>query len=241
MGGMGGMPGMGGMGMPGLGFDPQTTTALLQDPIVQNMMQQMFSNPELMQQMMNSNPMMQQMLNSNPGLRNMMSNPEFLRQMSNPQTINSLIQMQNAMQQLQGTGFFPPTPNPFLPQQPQNQLTPPSPSLGTTPTTPTTPTIPTTNPTIPTTNPSTPTTGQVPFDYSRMFQMFGGMPGLNPFGAPNQQQQPQQQQQDPPDVRFRVQLEQLKELGFLDQQANLNALIATSGNVELAIDRLLLR
>lgn len=44
---------------------------------------------------------------------------------------------------------------------------------------------------------------------------------------------------EPPEVRFRTQLQQLQDMGFTDQQANINALIATNGNVEAAIERLL--
>jgi ubiquilin len=54
----------------------------------------------------NSNPLLQQMMNSNPQLRTMLSNPNFLSQLSNPQTFNALMQMQSAMQQLQGTGLL---------------------------------------------------------------------------------------------------------------------------------------
>jgi ubiquilin len=43
----------------------------------------------------------------------------------------------------------------------------------------------------------------------------------------------------PPEERFRVQLEKLRDMGFPDQQANVAALQATSGNLDAAIDRLL--
>ncbi len=43
----------------------------------------------------------------------------------------------------------------------------------------------------------------------------------------------------PPEERFRVQLEKLRDMGFPDQQANIAALQATSGNLDAAIDRLL--
>lgn len=43
----------------------------------------------------------------------------------------------------------------------------------------------------------------------------------------------------PPEERFRTQLEQLRDMGFVDQQANIAALQATGGNIQLAIERLL--
>ena len=43
----------------------------------------------------------------------------------------------------------------------------------------------------------------------------------------------------PPEERFRSQLEQLANMGFPNRQANIQALIATNGDVNAAIDRLL--
>lgn len=42
-----------------------------------------------------------------------------------------------------------------------------------------------------------------------------------------------------PEVRFRSQLEQLQSMGFTDRQSNINALIASGGNVEAAVNILL--
>merc|ERR1712018_1090959 len=43
----------------------------------------------------------------------------------------------------------------------------------------------------------------------------------------------------PPEERFRTQLETLASMGFVDRQANIQALIGTYGDVNAAIDRLL--
>ena len=42
-----------------------------------------------------------------------------------------------------------------------------------------------------------------------------------------------------PEILYRDQLSQLNSMGFNDAQANIQALIATGGNVQAAIDRLL--
>jgi ubiquilin len=58
------------------------------------------------------------------------------------------------------------------------------------------------------------------------------------FGAPPHI--PQEAVSDePPNVRFASQLEQLKEMGFYDESENIQALLATGGNVNAAIERLL--
>merc|ERR1712080_752737 len=43
----------------------------------------------------------------------------------------------------------------------------------------------------------------------------------------------------PPEERFQTQLETLASMGFVDRQANIQALIATNGDINSAIDRLL--
>lgn len=45
--------------------------------------------------------------------------------------------------------------------------------------------------------------------------------------------------QRPPEQRYQAQLEQLTAMGFLNREANLQALIATFGDINAAVDRLL--
>ncbi|XP_009077336.1 PREDICTED: ubiquilin-1-like [Acanthisitta chloris] len=47
------------------------------------------------------------------------------------------------------------------------------------------------------------------------------------------------QQLQNPEVRFQQQLEQLSAMGFLNHEANLQALIATGGDISAAIEKLL--
>ena len=43
----------------------------------------------------------------------------------------------------------------------------------------------------------------------------------------------------PPEQLYATQLSQLQEMGFIDTQENIGALIATAGNVNAAVERLL--
>lgn len=43
----------------------------------------------------------------------------------------------------------------------------------------------------------------------------------------------------PPEQRYQTQLEQLTAMGFMNREANLQALIATFGDVNAAVERLL--
>ena len=243
-GGMGG--GFGGMG----GMDPNTMAEMLQNPMVQQMMTQMMSNPEYVQQMINSNPMLQQMMNANPQMRNMMADPQFLQQLANPQTIQAALQMGAAGGGFGGMGGMGGGFNPFgfgagaTTGGSTTAATGASAGNGSTGTA--------------TAGTGTAAAGPDWGSLNNMFsQMMGGGAatgaantgstttsnggnamggGFNPFAfAPPQQQFVQ----IPPEERFRTQLEQLREMGFYDPQANINALIATNGNVNAALERLL--
>jgi ubiquilin len=56
----------------------EATIQMLENPMMQQMMDQMMSNPEIVRGMMQSNPMMQQMRQSNPQVAAMMENPEMV-------------------------------------------------------------------------------------------------------------------------------------------------------------------
>lgn len=58
---------------------------------------------------------------------------------------------------------------------------------------------------------------------------------LNPGANANTGGDPNQ----PPAERFASQLQQMKDMGFTNQDLNIEMLTATNGNVQLAIERLL--
>jgi len=89
--GSNGVPGggMGGMG----GMDPAMMGQMLQNPMVQQMVQQMAANPAMMQQAIQSNPMLQEMAEQNPMMQQMLSNPQMLQSMMNPQMMQMAAQM----------------------------------------------------------------------------------------------------------------------------------------------------
>merc|ERR1712137_1174627 len=66
----------------------------------------------------------------------------------------------------------------------------------------------------------------------------GGFSGVGGSGAAAQTPVSSGQQMSP-EARFAVQLQQLNDMGFNDQEANIRCLTATAGNVNAAIERLL--
>lgn len=198
--------------------NPQMLSQVMGNPLVQNMM----SNPDLMRQMFAGNPHMQQLMDQNPDVSRVFNSPELLRQMHSPETMSvltnpramqALIQIQQGLQTLQTEvpGFMSRSPG---------GLTVPLATGGS---------IPQENPPPP---PPAMATGPTPPSASgpsqqqlmqQMLQMFAG-------GGPSLQT---------PEVRFQQQLDQLNAMGFINREANLQALIATGGDVNAAIERLL--
>jgi len=60
---------------------------------------------------------------------------------------------------------------------------------------------------------------------------FGGLSGTN-FGS-------QSNDNTPPEEKYKTQLEQLEAMGFTNKSVNLEALKATGGNVDAAVERIL--
>lgn len=94
----GGFGGMGGFNnMPGMeNFNPETAAALLNSPMVQEMMQQIASNPQLLRDIVGNNPYLQPMMQQNPIFNQMMNNPELLRSVMNPGMLQSNVQQQQS-------------------------------------------------------------------------------------------------------------------------------------------------
>ncbi|KAI9304934.1 hypothetical protein BJ944DRAFT_240111 [Cunninghamella echinulata] len=76
-----------------------------------------------------------------------------------------------------------------------------------------------------------------PFGQNLWGNMFSGMPSNN--NNNNNNNNNASQSTEPPETRFQSQLSQLEEMGFVEKQANIRALLATGGNVDAAVEYLL--
>uniref|UniRef100_UPI003AAC1E51 ubiquilin-4 n=1 Tax=Centroberyx gerrardi TaxID=166262 RepID=UPI003AAC1E51 len=212
-------PGMQSM-MQQLTENPQLMQNMMSAPYMRNMMQSMAQNPDMASQALLNNPLFagnpqlqEQMRNQLPFFLQQMQNPEALSVMTNPRAMQALIQIQQGLQTLQteAPGLMPGLIPGGLPVVP-----------------------PTTGGSVPPENPpasapgSSPTSATSPSQQQQqlmqqMLQMFAG-------GGPSPQT---------PEVRFQQQLDQLSAMGFINREANLQALIATGGDINAAIERLL--
>ncbi|XP_010212670.1 PREDICTED: ubiquilin-1-like, partial [Tinamus guttatus] len=198
--------------------NPQLMQNMLSAPYMRSMMQSLSQNPDLAVQMMLNNPLFagnsqlqEQMRQHLPTFLQQMQNPDTLSAMSNPRAMQALLQIQQGLQTLatEAPGLIPEF-NPGL-----GGLG----SIGV-------PTGSTVLSSVPSENISPAAGAAEPGHQQFVQQMLHALTGTNA-------------QLQNPEVRFQQQLEQLSALGFLNHEANLQALIATGGDISAAIERLL--
>ncbi|XP_061677620.1 ubiquilin-4 [Syngnathoides biaculeatus] len=207
--------------------NPQLMQNMLSAPYMRSMMQSLTQNPELASQVMMNNPLFagnpqlqEQFRSQLPIFLQQMQNPDALSVMTNPRAMQALMQIQQGLQTLQteAPGLMPSLMSGGLPGSIPGGI----------PGVPTGGSAPAENPaSSPSSAGTPPNATQQQQLMQQMLQMFagGGVGG----GAPNQT----------PEVRFQSQLDQLNAMGFINREANLQALIATGGDINAAIERLL--
>jgi ubiquilin len=229
MGGMGGFPNASGAGAGTAANNPwanpmmgnnapnlDATLQMLENPMINQMMQNMMNNPEQMRMMMDSNPMMRQLRDSNPQMAAMLDNPETMRAMLDPNNLRAMAQMQQSLNQLSGSfpgmglgGSMPSSMNNSGTAAPPQGGLDFSSLLG-----------------------GSGTTGGGASAANPLFPFM--MPPAGGVGAAGQPSS-----QPAPGHRFRVQLQNLQDMGFTDRSANIQALTSSHGNVNRAIEILL--
>ncbi|XP_028565330.2 ubiquilin-4 [Podarcis muralis] len=201
--------------------NPQLMQNVISAPYMRTMLQTLGQYPDIAAQMMVNvplfagNPPLQEHLRLQlPAFLQQMQNPDSLSILTNPRAMQALLQIQQGLQTLQ-------TEAPGLVSSLGTFGAPrvPPPSAGGS-------TIPET----PISSASTPASASPAGDSNPHQQLMQHMIQLL-AGANSQAQSPE--------VRFQQQLEQLNAMGFINREANLQALIATGGDINAAIERLL--
>ncbi|CAN9504053.1 unnamed protein product [Ophioblennius macclurei] len=214
--GMFNSPGMQSL-MQQISENPQLMQNMLSAPYMRSMMQSLSQNPELASQVLMNNPLFagnpqlqEQFRAQLPVFLQQMQNPEALSVMTNPRAMQALMQIQQGLQTLQ-------TEAPgLMPSLMSGGI----------------PGIPTGGGGVPAENPasSPPSAGTNAAQQQLMQQMLQMFAGGGGGGSATTQT---------PEVRFQSQLDQLNAMGFINREANLQALIATGGDINAAIERLL--
>ncbi|XP_048449401.1 ubiquilin-1 [Rhincodon typus] len=191
--------------------NPQLMQNMLSAPYMRSIMQSLSQNPDLAAQIMLNNPLFA----GNPQLQDQMRQqiPNFLQQMQNPETLSAMSNpraMQALLQIQQGLQTLSTEAPGLLPGYGSGIG-----GIGTV---------------APGSNENTGASSTMGTDGQQRFvqQMLQALAGTNSQTlTPN------------PEVQFQQQLDQLSAMGFLNREANLQALIATGGDVNAAIERLL--
>lgn len=200
--------------------NPQQLESIMSTPHMQSMLQMVASNPEMARLMVDSNPqlasnpeMREQVTRALPQMMQQLQNPEMRSLLTNTEAMQAMMQIQQGMQRLQqaAPGVNALSGLGFGGVPPTQPATTPS------------STTPGANPPTGQSNPTNPLLNPQASQYfSQMLNMMGN-----------------QTISQPPEQRYAAQLEQLNGMGFINREANLQALAATMGDVNAAIDRLL--
>lgn len=208
--------------------NPTLMSQMMSAPYMQGIFRGLQDNPDQAAAILSNNPMFagnpalqQQMSTMMPQLLQQMQNPQTQQLMSNPEALAAIMQIQQGMDRLRAAA-----PDLYqsmgLPSLPPNLV--PSPAASGSPGTPAAPSGSTTGSAGPTPAAAPGQPNQEQFSQF-MTQMMGQMRAGNPEQVPEE--------------RFASQLDQLASMGFVDRQANIQALIATMGDVNAAVERLL--
>ncbi|VDD91580.1 unnamed protein product [Enterobius vermicularis] len=185
------------------------------------LLQQLISNPAVIQQIIQSEGMtnLAQMIQHDPSLIQALRRPETMQAFMNPRVIEAFHQIHRGLDTLRREA-----------PQIASLLTPPFASLSTSSTT------SNADSNVGTSPPTTTTASDTPNPRADMDHLTTMLNIINQFTGANLNDNSSVQ---PPEERFRAQLEQLTSMGFNNREANIQALLATFGDVNAAIDRLL--
>jgi ubiquilin len=204
--------------------NPRQMESMLSTPYMQSMLQMMANNPEMARLMVENNPQLasnpelrEQVTRSMPAMLQQLQNPEMRALLTNTEALQSIMQIQQQMQRLQSIA----SPNLLA-----GLGFPVLPTGGTTPAAPQTTPNPPTGGDQQSTNRNQPANSLFNTPSSNYFSQMLNMMASNTLNQP-------------PEQRFAAQLEQLASMGFINREANIQALTATMGDVNAAIDRLL--
>lgn len=222
-----------GMGpqMPGLpaGMDSERMLQMLDNPMMQQLMQNLLNDPQMFQTMIANSPQLQALQQSNPEMARMLQNPEMMRAFINPDVIRAVRQVRDALGRTGTTGsnfgMNPSTQQNGTNAAPHAASTAPQPFQQ----------PPLTQQTGSTANNTNTNSAPNPFAALMTALNAGGV-----GGAPSPIPTPQVTREQLVEL-YSTQLQQLRDMGFLDEAMCLQALQQSQGNVSLAIENLLSR
>ncbi|XP_053669913.1 ubiquilin-1 [Anopheles nili] len=214
--------------------NPSIMSTMLNSPATRSMMDALAADPAMAANLMNQNPLLannpalqEQMRTMMPQLLRQMQNPEVQQMVTNPQALNAILQIQQGMEQLRSVapGLMSTMGIPPMPGAPPAAAGAATAGTGAAETA-------TNRTTTGTTEGATGAAAAQPANNDALFSEFMArmINGMASGTADTS---------IPPEERYRSQLEQLAAMGFVNREANLQALIASFGDINAAVERLL--
>jgi len=207
--------------------NPSMMQNMMNAPYMQAMMQSMSANPDLASNLLRQNPLYaanpqlgNQIAQMMPQMMAQLQNPAVQNMMSNPRAMQAMMQIQQGLSTLQAEapGVLPAIGVPGVSQPPPGGLSNPTTSA------------PTSSSTSGSTAPSPGSGGPTAAaNTDQLSPLMQNLMSMMQQGTHNQA----------PEQRYSNEMEQLVAMGFVNREANLQALIATFGDVNAAIERLL--
>ncbi|KAG7664826.1 uncharacterized protein J8A68_001643 [[Candida] subhashii] len=208
--------------------DPEQLSSMMSNPVFLEQMNAMLSNPQMLDFMIQQNPQLRAM---GPQAREMLQSPFFRQMLTNPQMMQSMLEMSRASgfggfggaggAGGAGAAFPAPGANPTATGGDAN-------------------TENTTASTTPNANANANAAAAAANPFASLFP--NGVPPIDPmalFGGAGAGAAPAPVDNRPPEERYESQLRQLNDMGFFDFDRNVEALRRTGGSVQGAIEYLL--
>jgi len=223
--------------------NPQMMQNMMNAPYTQDIMRSLAANPEMASNIIGSNPLFagnpqlqEQMRNMMPAMLQQMNSPEMMSIIGNAEAMRAITQIQDGLQRLRtaapefynAMGF--PAVNAALSSQ--NAAAAAGSASGT-------PAAATTTAAAGESGSATTTTTAGSTESAAAANQSVGQDAFRTLMNSMVNNMASQGLNAPPEERFQSQLETLSSMGFVDRQANIQALMATYGDVNAAIDRLL--
>ncbi|XP_050313754.1 ubiquilin-1 isoform X2 [Anthonomus grandis grandis] len=213
--------------------NPSYVQSMFDAPYTRSVLEALAADPQMASNLLSESPffvgnpqLQEQMRGMMPQLLQQLQNPEIQNLMGNPQALNAIMQIQRGMETLRQTA--PSFINTFA--VPSNATPTTGAAANATTTSPAANTTASAAPegaTGPASAPLAGAAGSAGDPFSEfMARMVAGMSSRT-------------DQSLPPEQRYQQQLEQLTAMGFLNREANLQALISTFGDINAAVEKLL--
>ncbi|CXI45149.1 ubiquitin domain-containing protein DSK2, putative [Plasmodium berghei] len=218
-------------------FNRESISSLLNNPLARSLMNELSNNPEMLTNLISNNPLLRNTFSQSPLMQPMLDNPNLLREFMRPEVLQAGLQIESALNNNQNnnnnnnnnqgglrmedllsnlSNFANANPNGGLNSSNGNNAN----NLN--------------------------SLFQSPELLQTFQQVMRGNPNLGNFNFGNLAQNlnlntPNITDNRPPEERYASQLVSLQEMGFIDNDANIQALQETGGDVNSAVTRLLER